>query len=69
MKTVAEEVREYGIGANAIHPGSRANVDGRGGQSPEVVVPLVLALASQDRPTITGRTISAKDWNEGKVEL
>jgi NAD(P)-dependent dehydrogenase (short-subunit alcohol dehydrogenase family) len=69
MKTVAEEVREYGIGANAIHPGSRANVDGRGGQSPDVVVPLVLFLASQDKPTITGKTISAKEWNEGTVEL
>lgn len=69
MKTVAQEVREYGISANAIHPGGRANVDGRGGQSPEVVVPLVLALASQDKPTITGKTISAKEWNEGKVEL
>lgn len=69
MKTVAEEACEYGIGANAIHPGSRANVDGRGGQSPDVVVPLVLFLASQDKPTITGKTISAKEWNEGKVEL
>lgn len=67
MKTVAEEVRAYGISANAIHPGSRVNVDGRGGQSPDVVVPLVLFLASQDRPTITGRTISAKEWNELKT--
>ena len=36
MKTVAEEVREYGISANAIHPGGRVNVDGRGGQSPDI---------------------------------
>lgn len=67
MKTVAEEMRGYGISANAIHPGGRVNVDGRGGVSPEVVVPLVLFLCSQDKPTITGRTIRAKDWNEGKV--
>ena len=67
MKTVAEEVREYGISANTIHPGGRVNVDGRGGQSPEVVVPLVLSLASQDKPTVTGRTINAKEWNEGKL--
>ena len=64
MKTVALEVRQFGISANAIHPGSRANVDGRGGQSPEVVVPLVCFLASQDRPEITGQVINAKKWNE-----
>ncbi len=69
MKTVALEVRDYGISANAIHPGSRVNVDGRGGQSPEVVVPLVLFLAGQDQPAITGRTISAKEWNERKVAV
>lgn len=65
MKTVAEEVREFGISANAIHPGGRANVDGRGGQPPEVIVPLVCFLASQDAPEITGQVISAKKWNEG----
>ncbi|MCZ6623561.1 MAG: SDR family NAD(P)-dependent oxidoreductase [Deltaproteobacteria bacterium] len=67
MKTVAEEMQDYGISANAIHPGGRVNVDGRGGQSPDVVVPLVLFLAGQDQPMITGRTIRAKDWNEKKV--
>jgi NAD(P)-dependent dehydrogenase (short-subunit alcohol dehydrogenase family) len=69
MKTVAEEVRDYGISANAIHPGSRVNVDGRGGQSPEVVVPLVCFLASQDRPDVTGQIINAKKWNESKPNL
>jgi NAD(P)-dependent dehydrogenase (short-subunit alcohol dehydrogenase family) len=63
MKTVAAEVREFGISANAIHPGSRANVDGRGGQPPEVVVPLVCFLAGQDTPDITGQVINAKKWN------
>ena len=67
MKTVAEEMRDHGISANAIHPGGRVNVDGRGGQSPDVVVPLVLFLAGQDQPAITGKTIRAKDWNEKKV--
>ena len=67
MKTVAEEMREFGISANAIHPGSRVNVDGRGGQSPEVVVPLVCFLASQDKPGITGQVINAKKWNEEKL--
>ena len=65
MKTVAEEVREFGISANAIHPGSRVNVDGRGGQPPEVVVPLVCFLASQDKPEITGQVINAQKWNQG----
>lgn len=67
MKTVAEEVREFGVSANAIHPGGRVDVDGRGGQSPEVVVPLVLFLARQDGPQVTGKVIKAKDWNEGKA--
>ncbi|HEY2991042.1 MAG TPA: SDR family oxidoreductase [Candidatus Binatia bacterium] len=64
MKTVAEEMREYGISANAIHPGGRVNVDGRGGLSPDVVLPLVLSLCRQDKPAVTGQTIKAKDWNE-----
>lgn len=67
MKTVAEEVRNDGISANAIHPGGRVDVDGRGGQSADVVVPLVLFLAGQDKPAVTGQTIKARDWNEGKV--
>lgn len=65
MKTVAKEMQQHGISANAIHPGGRVNVDGRGGQQPEVVVPLVLHLAQQDAPTITGRVIKAQDWNSG----
>jgi NAD(P)-dependent dehydrogenase (short-subunit alcohol dehydrogenase family) len=68
IKTVAEEVREHGISANAIHPGGRVDVDGRGGLSPDVVVPLVNFLSTQDKPNITGQTIKAKDWNEGKVK-
>lgn len=63
MKTVAEETRDYRIRANAIHPGGRVNVDGRGGQSPEVVVPLVLFLCSQDDSSVSGQTIAARIWN------
>jgi NAD(P)-dependent dehydrogenase (short-subunit alcohol dehydrogenase family) len=69
MKTVAAEMCDYGISANAIHPGGRVNVDGRGGQSPEVVVPLVLHLAGQDRPDLTGKVFKARDWNEGKRDF
>ena len=68
MKTVAEEVRPHNISANAIHPGSRADVDGRGGLPPEVVVPVVLFLASQDDPAVTGQTINAREWNEKNAE-
>lgn len=64
MKTVAAETREHGISANAIHPGGRVDVDGRGGFSPEIVVPLVLSLCRHDEPLVTGQTIKAKDWNE-----
>jgi NAD(P)-dependent dehydrogenase (short-subunit alcohol dehydrogenase family) len=64
MKTVAMEMREHGITANAIHPGGRVDVDGRGGHPPEIVVPLVLSLCRQDEPTTTGQTIKASDWNK-----
>jgi len=69
MRTVAKEMQPHGISANAIHPGGRVNVDGRGGQAPEVVVPLVLHLAAQDQPTITGKVIKAQEWNDGKREF
>jgi 3-oxoacyl-[acyl-carrier protein] reductase len=69
MKTVAKEMQHHGISANAIHPGGRVNVDGRGGQTPEVVVPLVLHLAAQDQPTITGKVIKAQEWNAGKRDF
>jgi 3-oxoacyl-[acyl-carrier protein] reductase len=70
MKTVAEEVNQFGISANAIHPGrGRANVDGRGGTPPEVMAPLVLFLCSQDQPKVTGRSLTAMNWNEEIIEL
>ena len=69
MKTVAKEMQDYGISANAIHPGGRVNVDGRGGQAADVVVPLVLRLAAQEQPMITGKVIKAQEWNEGKREF
>ncbi len=69
MKTVAEEMKDYGISANAIHPGGRVNVDGRGGQSAEVVVPLILFLAAQDPPLVTGKVIKAQDWNAGQRDF
>lgn len=28
-----------------------------------------MKIAGQDKPQITGQTISAKEWNEGKVDL
>lgn len=67
MKTVAAEMLGDGISANAIHPGGRVDVDGRGGVSPEVVVPLVLFLCGQDTPAVTGKIIRARDWNERQL--
>jgi len=69
MKTVAEEMQLQGISANAIHPGGRVNVDGRGGQAPEVVMPLVLFLAEQEQPAVTGKVIKAQDWNTAKRDF
>ena len=69
MKTVAKEMQPHGISANAIHPGGRVNVDGRGGQLPDVVVPLVLFLAEQDKPTITGKVIKAQEWNQDRRDF
>ena len=69
MKTVAKEMQPHGISANAIHPGGRVNVDGRGGQEPEVVVPLVLHLAGQDQPAITGKVIKAQEWNASERDF
>jgi NAD(P)-dependent dehydrogenase (short-subunit alcohol dehydrogenase family) len=69
MKTVANEMRQHGISANAVHPGGRVNVDGRGGQAPEVVVPLILHLAAQGQPILTGKVIKAQEWNDGKREF
>ena len=69
MKTVAKEMSQHGISANAIHPGGRVNVDGRGGQPPDVVVPLVLHLAGQEQPAITGKVIKAQEWNDGKRDF
>ncbi len=69
MKTVAKEMQAHGISANAIHPGGGVNVDNRGGQAPEVVVPLVLHLAGQDQPVITGKVIKAQEWNDGKRDF
>jgi 3-oxoacyl-[acyl-carrier protein] reductase len=69
MKTVAKEIEPHGISANAIHPGGRVNIDGRGGQAPEIVVPLVLFLTEQDQPTITGKVIKAQDWNSGQRDF
>ncbi len=69
MKTVAAEVAGHGVSANAIVPGGRVDVDGRGGLAPDVVVPLVLHLAAQEHPDLTGKVITAMDWNEGRRDF
>jgi len=65
MKTVAEEVREYGISANSIHPGGGLSSMPDG--NPDMIVPLVLFLARQDQAAITGQTISVLEWNRANL--
>ncbi len=70
MKTVAAEMGDRGITANAVYPGGRADVDGRGGLDPDVMTPLVLHLCRQEGAELTGQSIMAREWNEnpGSVE-
>ncbi len=69
MKTVAEEMREHGISANAIYPGGRADVDGRGGLDPDVMTTLLLHLCRQDGIEVTGQSIMARTWNEDNLSF
>ena len=43
--------------------------DGRGGQTAEVVVPVVLFLAARHPPLVTGEVTKAQDWNADQRDL
>lgn len=63
-KALALEMQPLGISANAVYPGGRADVDGRGGADPDIMIPLILFLCNQKIPDVTGQSIMAKEWNE-----
>jgi NAD(P)-dependent dehydrogenase (short-subunit alcohol dehydrogenase family) len=63
-KSLAGEVRRYNIRVNALAPGGRVDVDGRGGMPADIIVPACLFLASDDARTVTGQSIIATQWNE-----
>ena len=65
-KTLAEEVKDFNIRVNALAPGGRVDVDGRGGLPVGVIIPACIFLASDDPQGISGESIMAKNWNEEK---
>lgn len=71
-RTLAKEVRRYGINVNGVHPGGfadtamvRANVPElkQGLLDPAVITPAAIALATQPPRGLTGATIDALQWN------
>jgi len=61
-------MQPFGISANTVYPGGRADVDGRGGADPDIMIPLVLFLCNQKSPDVTGQSIMAKEWNEERAK-
>ncbi len=66
-KALAGEVRQFNIRVNALEPGGRVDVDGRGGLPAEVIVPPCLFLASDASQGISGQSIIAAQWNEQQL--
>jgi 3-oxoacyl-[acyl-carrier protein] reductase len=71
-KTLAKEVRRYGINVNGVHPGGFADTamvreavpELKGGLlDPATITPAVIALATQPPRGLTGETIDALAWN------
>lgn len=71
-KTLAKEVRRYGINVNGVHPGGFADTPmvhetlpelKHGLLDPSIITPAVVALALQPPHALTGDTIDALAWN------
>jgi NAD(P)-dependent dehydrogenase (short-subunit alcohol dehydrogenase family) len=65
-KSLAGEVSRYNIRVNALEPGGRVDVDGRGGLSVDTIVPACVFLASDDAQAVSGQSIIATQWNEAQ---
>jgi NAD(P)-dependent dehydrogenase (short-subunit alcohol dehydrogenase family) len=70
-QVVADEVREFGIRANAVNPGpTRTEMravaypeeDPLMLPGPEAIVPVFVYLASDDSAAVTGQSLDAQDW-------
>jgi len=70
-QVVADEVREFGIRANAVNPGpTRTEMrafaypeeDPFTLPTPDAIVPVFIYLASDDSATVTGQSLDAQDW-------
>lgn len=63
-KSLAGEVSRFNIRVNALEPGGRVDVDGRGGLPADIIVPACIFLASDDAHAVSGQSIIATQWNE-----
>jgi len=70
-QVVADEVREFGIRANAVNPGpTRTEMrafaypeeDPLTLPAPDAIVPVFVYLASDDSAAVTGQSLDAQDW-------
>jgi NAD(P)-dependent dehydrogenase (short-subunit alcohol dehydrogenase family) len=70
-QVVADEVREFGIRANAVNPGpTRTEMravaypeeDPLTLPTPDAIVPVFVYLASDDSAAVTGQSLDAQDW-------
>jgi len=71
-KTLAKELRRYGINVNGVHPGSFADTAmvretvpelKQGLLEPAIITPAAVALATQPPRGLTGDIIDAHQWN------
>jgi NAD(P)-dependent dehydrogenase (short-subunit alcohol dehydrogenase family) len=71
-QVVADELREFGVRANAVNPGpTRTEMrafaypeeDPFTLPTPDAIVPVFIYLASDDSASVTGQSLDAQDWS------